>query len=171
MATILFATTQLPPLPIRTSLRNLSTNLKSSLIRFAFTIDWRLIKATVRHPLHLVATVDHKIQVLSLVTRICSCSSAPMVPSAVQVSKSATQNKVSITWQHVWFMFQGWFMALTIHTLTNDKIKLSFAYPECGGTITSPTIISSPSHPDTYYNNLNCTWRIEAPADQVIDIK
>ncbi len=42
---------------------------------------------------------------------------------------------------------------------------------ECGGRITTPTIISSPSHPDTYYNNLNCTWRIEAPIDQVVDIK
>lgn len=44
-------------------------------------------------------------------------------------------------------------------------------YSECGGRISFPTIISSPSHPDTYYNNLNCTWRIEAPIDQVVDIK
>lgn len=42
---------------------------------------------------------------------------------------------------------------------------------ECGGVITSPTTISSPAHPDTYYNNLNCTWTIEAPVDQVVDIK
>ena len=42
---------------------------------------------------------------------------------------------------------------------------------ECGGRITSPTIIRSPSHPDTYYNNLNCTWTVEASANQVVDIK
>ena len=42
---------------------------------------------------------------------------------------------------------------------------------ECGGRITAPTTISSPSHPDTYYHNLNCTWRIEAPEDRVVDIK
>ncbi|XP_046451773.1 cubilin-like isoform X2 [Daphnia pulex] len=56
-------------------------------------------------------------------------------------------------------------------SMSGSGFKISYTKQECGGTITSPTIISSPSHPDTYYNNLNCTWRIEAPADQVIDIK
>ena len=37
--------------------------------------------------------------------------------------------------------------------------------------MTSPSVISSPAHPDNYHNNLNCTWVIEAPADQVVEIK
>jgi len=42
---------------------------------------------------------------------------------------------------------------------------------ECGGRITSATTIRSPMNDDTYFHNLNCTWIVEAPSNQVIDIK
>jgi len=59
----------------------------------------------------------------------------------------------------------------TDSSVTRAGFRLTYQTQECGGRITTPTEIRSPAHPDNYHNNLNCTWTIQAPADQVVDIK
>ena len=48
---------------------------------------------------------------------------------------------------------------------------MSWIRHECGGNITEEGIIQSPVHPDNYFHDSNCTWRIEAPSNMAIEIK
>lgn len=49
-------------------------------------------------------------------------------------------------------------------------------YTECGGEITSPGLIESPTSNNEYnvktgeYHYVNCTWIVRAPSDQIIQI-
>ena len=56
---------------------------------------------------------------------------------------------------------------------TDNGFHITYAavqgIPGCGGLLTSPTgALSSPNHPDTYDNNLNCEWVIRATPDERI---
>ncbi|KAG8232962.1 hypothetical protein J437_LFUL018813, partial [Ladona fulva] len=62
-------------------------------------------------------------------------------------------------------------ITLTFETdgwLQNRGFLMEYEVEKCGGYINESTIISSPSHPESYYGSLNCTWVIEAPQNQVV---
>ncbi|XP_046746260.1 cubilin-like [Diprion similis] len=67
---------------------------------------------------------------------------------------------------------------LEMHLSTNawmqlGRFKLEYYVDECGGVITSPTDISSPSLDDsgTYYGRINCTWIVQAPPGKSIILR
>ena len=49
--------------------------------------------------------------------------------------------------------------------------RMTWLLHECGGNMTEEGSIQSPVHPDNYFHNTNCTWSIQAPRDQAVEIK
>ncbi|XP_023337929.1 cubilin [Eurytemora carolleeae] len=59
----------------------------------------------------------------------------------------------------------------TDSTVQKSGFRMTWLLHECGGNMTEEGNIQSPVHPDNYFHNTNCTWSIQAPRDQAVEIK
>ena len=61
---------------------------------------------------------------------------------------------------------------VTDATVTDKGWMVEYWVRECGGNLTSPQgTLASPTHPDTYHHNADCTWVITVGLDRVIRLK
>ena len=57
-------------------------------------------------------------------------------------------------------------------SITAQGFHIRYTIQPCGGVITEDFAeIKSPTHLNGYMHNLNCTWTIQAPAGQVVELK
>lgn len=58
------------------------------------------------------------------------------------------------------------------HSLIKRRFTLSLSAVDCGGNYTeSYGTIQTPTYPDIYHNDANCTWLITVAENRVVDLK